>query len=495
MIKNKIFQTNGHYIDGFWENGDGKPFDSMNPVDGSIIWSGHEATDEEIARACKAAHIALASWANLSVENRAHYLQNFAQEIERKRSELAYLISLETGKPLWEAHTEVASVITKIPLSIQAYQERTAMKEIKTADSNALLRFKPHGLVAVFGAFNFPAHLSNGHIVPALLAGNTVVYKPSELTPAVGAFIAQCWHESGLPKGVLNVLQGSAESGKALLKEDIQAVYFTGSYQTGKQIHRFFSERPDIILALEMGGNNPLIIHEITDRKAALYNTLLSTVISAGQRCTCARRVMIPNNHEGDVFLSELIKAYQKLTIGSFTQQPEPFMGPVIGSYQAIQHLNAQQNLINQGGHSLLPMQSIKENSGFLTAGIIDMTNANEIIDEEIFAPLTQIYRFDTFEEAVYLANKTHYGLAAALFSDKQELFSFFYQHIRAGLINFNRPTTGASSHLPFGGVGASGNHRPSAYFAADYCSYPIASLEQSRLTLPPNLLPGIHLE
>ena len=484
-----------HYYGGHWTQGQGEIFVSKNPADGSIVWQGHSATTTEVALACEAAHLALPYWSSLDFETRADYMQHFAKEVETRRQELSYLIALETGKPLWEASTEVNAVIGKINLSIQAYQERNAEKQTSTAEANACLRYKPHGVVAVLGAFNFPAHLSNGHIVPALLAGNTVVYKPSELAPAVAQFIIQCWHESGLPKGVINCIQGKADCGKSLLSADIQGVYFTGSYRTGKQIHQHFGERPEVILALEMGGVNPLVIDEVKNIDAAVYHSLLSTMITAGQRCSCARRLYIPNNQFGERFLTHFVNSCKQLKVGRFTEQPEPFMGPVINSDHAKAHLKAQQELIEIGGKSLLTMSLLAENTGFLSPGIIDMTQIPKVPDEEIFAPFVQVFRYDDFDEALSLANQTRYGLVAGLLSDSLAHYQHFYKTIRAGLINWNRPTTGAVSSLPFGGIGCSGNHRPSAYFAADYCSYPIASLEQPQLTTPAQLLPGIVLE
>ncbi len=488
-------QSKGQYINGLWVKGKGTTLESINPAYGTLLWQGSNATADEIGAANHAAHQALLSWSDTSFEQRAQYARNFAQQIEKKRSQLALLISQETGKPLWESQTEVTAVIGKINLSIQAYLERTGEKQTITAEANACLRFKPQGVVVVLGAFNFPAHLSNGHIVPALIAGNTILYKPSEQAPAVAELIMQCWHDSGIPAGVINCLQGDYHCGTTLLSQDIQGVYFTGSYPTGKRIHQQFGDRPEVILALEMGGNNPLVIDEVSNIDAAVYQTILSAFITSGQRCTCARRVMIPNSHHGDAFLKRFIKACTSLKVGPFDNQPELFMGPVISYVQALKHLHSQKHLVDMGGESLLPMKLLTEYTGLLSPGIIDMTRAQNPPDEELFAPFVQIYRYNHFEEAIELANHTRYGLAAGLLSDSEENYQLFYQKIRAGLINWNRPTTGAASSLPFGGVGNSGNHRPSAYFAADYCSYPIASMEQPILSTPAQLLPGIVLE
>ena len=482
-----------NYINGNWSEGQGNPFTSTNPADNKIIWQGANSTEDEVLAACEAAHRALPAWANLDFSSRANHILNFSKQVESRRAELILLISTESGKPLWEAATEVAAVIGKASLSIQAYQERTAEKHTITPDATNSLRFKPHGVIAVLGPFNFPAHLSNGHIIPALLAGNTVVYKPSELTPAVAEFIVQCWHNSELPAGVINCIQGNADTAKALLDTDIQGVYFTGSYHTGRQINQRFSDRPDVILALEMGGNNPLVIDNVEHIQAAVYHTLLSTFITAGQRCTCARRLMIPDNSMGDLFLNHFLEAGSALRVGPFTHKPEAFMGPVISHAHALRHLNAQHALQKLGGRSLLTMNLLTESTGLLSPGIMDMTDVINPPDEEIFAPFVQVFRYQGFDHALLLANQTRYGLAAGLFSQDQDHYQQFYQTIRAGLINWNRPTTGAASSLPFGGIGRSGNHRPSAYFAADYCAYPIASLEQATLVMPETLLPGIE--
>ena len=482
------------YIEGHWVEGTGSQFTSINPANGTLIWEGTNASESEITAACDAAHSAFPKWARLDVATRTKHIQNFAKQVEVRRQELTLLIAQETGKPLWEAATEVGSVIAKVNLAIQAYQERTKEKQIMITEATGHLRYKPYGVVAVLGPFNFPAHLSNGHIVPALLAGNTIVYKPSELAPAVAEFILQCWHDSGLPAGVINCVQGGAACAKYLLRQDIQGVYFTGSYNTGLQINQYFSDKPEVILALELGGNNPLIIDKVENKTAAIYHTLLSTMITAGQRCTCARRVLIPDDEAGDQFLNQFITACKALRVGAYTNKPEPFMGPVISHEHALAHLQAQQSMKQAGGKILLTMSLLAENTGLLSPGIIDMTLVANPADEEVFAPLVQIYRYRNFEDALILANQTRYGLAAGLFSDNKDNYQQFYDTVRAGLINWNRPTTGAASNLPFGGIGRSGNNRPSAYFAADYCAYPIASLEQPQLSMPDTQLPGLNL-
>ncbi len=492
-MQTHVHLTGKHYIHNHWVDSKGSPFSSVNPANNNLLWQGCMATPHEVNNAFHAAQQSLPAWSLLSVDERANYMKEFAKQVELRRADLAEIISCESGKPHWEALTEVSAVIGKINISIEAYHERTAEKTTSTPDGSSCLRFKPHGVVAVLGAFNFPAHLSNGHIVPALLAGNTVIYKPSELTPAVAEVIMQCWHASHLPSGVINCIQGGSTTGQHLLEQDIQGVYFTGSYQTGKKINALFSDRPEVILALEMGGNNALVIDEVKDMNAALYISLLSTLMTAGQRCTCARRLLVPESSWGDTFLKEFISTCQTIKIGPHTELPEPFMGPIIRHEHALAHLQTQQQLIDLGGKSLLKMTLLKDKTGLLSPGIIDMTKVKNPPDDEIFAPFIQVYRYKNFKDAIHLANQTRYGLVAGLISDDPNHYQMFYNSIKAGLINWNKATTGAASNLPFGGVGLSGNHRPSAYFAADYCAYPVASQEQTALKMPEKKLPGVN--
>ncbi|MCO7554008.1 succinylglutamate-semialdehyde dehydrogenase [Metapseudomonas otitidis] len=484
-----------HYIAGAWQAGQGEAFDSLNPVTQESVWSGQGASAEQVEAAVAAARAAFPAWARLSLDARIAVLERFATTLKTRADELARCIGEETGKPLWESATEVTSMVNKVAISIQSYRERTGEKSGPLADATAVLRHKPHGVVAVFGPYNFPGHLPNGHIVPALLAGNAVVFKPSELTPKVAELTVQCWIEAGLPAGVLNLVQGGRETGVALAgNPGIDGLFFTGSSRTGNLLHQQFAGRPDKILALEMGGNNPLVVDEVADVDAAVYTIIQSAFISAGQRCTCARRLLVPVGAWGDALLARLVAVAASIQVGAFDAQPAPFMGSVISLDAARHLLKAQEHLIAQGATPLLAMSQPLETAALLTPGILDVTAVAERPDEEFFGPLLQVIRYDGFEAAMAEANATQYGLAAGLLSDSRELYQRFFIESRAGIVNWNKQLTGAASSAPFGGVGASGNHRASAYYAADYCAYPVASLESETLALPATLTPGVSL-
>lgn len=484
-----------HYIAGAWQVGQGEAFNSLNPVTQESVWSGQGASAEQVEAAVAAARAAFPAWARLSLDARIAVLERFAATLKTRADELARCIGEETGKPLWESATEVTSMVNKVAISIQSYRERTGEKSGPLADATAVLRHKPHGVVAVFGPYNFPGHLPNGHIVPALLAGNAVVFKPSELTPKVAELTVQCWIEAGLPAGVLNLVQGGRETGVALAgNPGIDGLFFTGSSRTGNLLHQQFAGRPDKILALEMGGNNPLVVDEVADVDAAVYTIIQSAFISAGQRCTCARRLLVPVGAWGDALLARLVAVAASIQVGAFDSQPAPFMGSVISLDAARHLLKAQEHLIAQGATPLLAMSQPLETAALLTPGILDVTAVAERPDEEFFGPLLQVIRYDGFEAAMAEANATQYGLAAGLLSDSRELYQRFFIESRAGIVNWNKQLTGAASSAPFGGVGASGNHRASAYYAADYCAYPVASLESETLALPATLTPGVSL-
>ena len=483
------------YIAGAWQPGQGEAFESLNPVTQDVIWSGRGASAAQVDAAVAAARQAFAAWATRSLDERISVLEAFAVSLKEHADELARCIGEETGKPLWESATEVTSMVNKVAISIQSYRERTGEKSGPLGDATAVLRHKPHGVVAVFGPYNFPGHLPNGHIVPALLAGNAVVFKPSELTPKVAELTVKCWIEAGLPAGVLNLLQGARETGIALAANTgIDGLFFTGSSRTGNALHQQFAGRPDKILALEMGGNNPLIVDQVQDVEAAVYTVIQSAFISAGQRCTCARRLLVPEGAWGDTFLTRLVEVSATIQVGAFDQQPAPFMGSVISLAAAQALLDAQEHLLATGAVALLEMTQPAAQSALLTPGILDVSDVADRPDEELFGPLLQVIRYADFDAAIVEANATQYGLAAGLLSDSQARYQQFWLQSRAGIVNWNKQLTGAASSAPFGGVGASGNHRASAYYAADYCAYPVASLEAEQLTLPASLTPGIKM-
>ncbi len=449
---------------------------SHEPATGAELWRGKIGNvDAEVA----AARDAWPRWAAAPLSDRVAKLRGFANRVRADTEELADLIARETGKPLWEARTEVETVINKVDISVRAYGERTAQRRVdgKPGTRNAL-RHKPHGVLAVLGPYNFPAHLPNGHIVPALLAGNAVVFKPSEKTPAVGEMLHAIYRRAGIPDGVIRIVQGGAEVGKALSAHpDIDGLLFTGSAQTGVALNRQFASRPDKILALEMGGNNPIILWDTHDLHSAAVLVVQSAFLSAGQRCTAARRLIIKDELY-DIFVPLLKKLTDRLVIGDPHGEPAPFMGPVIDNDVADGLTESFLALMSHGGKPIRHMTRPVGGRPFLSPGIIDVSDMAERPDIELFGPLLQVIRVPDFSTAIAEANNTRFGLSAALIGGTPEQYNEFWANSRAGVVNWNATTNGATSAAPFGGIGLSGNHRPSAYYAADYCAYPVVSSE-----------------
>jgi len=449
---------------------------STEPATGAVLWRGASGdAAHEVAKA----RAAWPAWAARPLAVRIETLRRFANTVRSRIDAFADLIARETGKPLWEARTEVESVINKVDISVTAYSERTAQRRFEGAlGAKSAVRHKPHGVLAVLGPFNFPAHLPNGHIVPALLAGNAVVFKPSEKTPATGAFLVDCFHAAGVPEEAIRLLVGGPDEGRALAAEPgIDGLLFTGSARAGMALHRQFADTPSKILALELGGNNPLVVWDTPDIASAATIAVQSAYMSAGQRCTAARRLIVKDGaHEP--LIEEIGRMIDRIIVDQPHADPQPFMGPVIDNATADQVQERFLDLIMKGGRAIKQMARRDNALPFLSPALIDMTGVSNRPDEEIFGPVLQVIRVADFDAALAEANNTRFGLSASLVSGSPELYDRFWGSVRAGVINWNRPTNGAPSNAPFGGVGLSGNHRPSAYYAADYCAYPVTSSE-----------------
>ena len=481
-----------HLLGDEWVDDGTHVFESVSPVTGRVLWQGPAAGVDQISLAVMAARGAFYDWRRLSFAERASYVLRFIDRIEAQRDELAMVIHEETGKPFWESKTEIATMIAKAAVSIKAYEERTGQRDAELGGDQLALTHRPIGVFTVLGPYNFPGHLPNGHIIPALLAGNTIVFKPSELTPLFGERMVQCWVDAGLPAGVVNLVQGGAGAGQLLASaDDIDGLLFTGSSRTGHAIHKAFGGHPEKMLALEMGGNNPLILDQVANVSAAVYIIIQSAYISAGQRCTCARRLIVLRSLENEVLVSALVEAIKRIQVG---YDDNCFMGPVVSNQAAERVMSFFAGLEKAGARVLKPVERPDATKALLKPGLVDITTMQTRNDEECFGPLLQLEWVDTLEDAINSANNTCYGLSAGLLSDNSEAWEHFKADIRAGIVNLNRPLTGASGMAPFGGVGASGNYRPGAYYAADYCAYPMASMCSELVALPDILAPGIEL-
>ncbi len=482
-----------NFIAGEWVAGEGQAWQRHSPGDGGLIWSGQWASVPQAEQAVAAARQAFPQWAETSLNDRIDMCRHFAAMVGERKEELARLIAYEVGKPLWEARTEVAAAIAKVDNSIDAIMKRRWTTTQQLGDYQAVTRFRPHGVMFVIGPFNFPAHVPGGHIIPALLAGNTVVFKPSEHVSAVGQWLTQVWMAAGVPSGVFNLLHGAADISTAVVDHpDVAGILFTGSYRVGASLHRRLAGQPERVLALEMGGNNALVVHGTSDYTAAAITCILSAYLSSGQRCTCTRRLILSGAETYQAVVDELQRMVPQIQCGLPLDENQPFMGPLIHAAAAQQMLAAQQELVAAGATPLVALEQDDRSAALLRPGLLTVAEHQEIDDCEHFGPLLMVQQAGDLDEAIAMAGDTRFGLSAGFIGDRVEDFHYFLHRVRAGVVNWNRQTTGASGKLPFGGVGFSGNHQPSGYFAADYCSYPIASLESHELSEAHKPVPGL---
>ena len=452
---------------------------SYEPATGEELWRGAHG---DVDRIVESARQAWPQWAAQPLANRIETMRRFVNEVRKDQDEFAELIARETGKPLWEAKTETEAVIAKVEISVRAYADRTGQRKLDSAlQGTAALRHKPHGVMAVLGPYNFPAHLPNGHMIPALIAGNAVILKPSEKTPAVGEKLVQLLNRAGIPEGVVQLLIGGPDEGKAMVAHpDVNGVLFTGSAQVGIAINKKLATDPGKIVALEMGGNNPIVLWDTPLLSDAAALVIQSAFTTAGQRCTAARRLIVKADMY-DAAVAEVKKLTDRIIVGAPFDEPQPFMGPVIDNQVADQLTESFVYLLSNGGKAIKHMRRLRDDLPFVSPAIIDVTNMSERPDVELFGPLLQVVRVDDFDEAIAEANNTRFGLSASLIGGTPKQYNRFWANIRAGIVNWNRPTNGASSAAPFGGIGYSGNHRPAAFYAADYCAYPVTSTEMEQ--------------
>ncbi|MGF7155806.1 succinylglutamate-semialdehyde dehydrogenase [Novosphingobium gossypii] len=457
---------------------------SHDPSTGAEVWRGDVAdVDDVVSRARRA----WPSWAAQPLSTRMELMRRVANEVRKDADKLATCIAREVGKPLWEARAEVDSVIAKVEVAIRAYAERTAQRRLDSALQGAMaVRHKPHGVLVVLSPFNYPAHLANAHIVPALIAGNAVIFKPSERAPATGEMLTRLFHRAGVPAAALQFAPGGPAEGAALVAhEGIDGVLFTGSAANGIAINRRLAGRPDRMVALEMGGNNAMVVWDTPKLTDAAALVIQSAFATSGQRCTAARRLIVKDTMY-DALMAEVKALADRVIVGAPFDEPAPFMGPVIDGAAADGLTESFLYLLSHGGRAIKHLVRAHDSLPFLCPAIIDVTGVKDRPDVELFGPILQVIRVSDFDQAIAEANASRYGLAASLVGGTPQEYNRFWANVRAGIVNWNRPTIGPSHSAPMGGVGLSGNHRPTGFYAADYCAYPVASgeMEQPRAVI-----------
>lgn len=468
-------------------------FTSISPVDGTTLWSGGLASNAVICDVFSSSAVARDQWRQLTTDARIAIARRYAEILHQRKDEIASLITDETGKLPSEAAGEVSASIAKVKWSIEAITHRRSETTIAPSDTSGKnpvrrIRYSPLGVTLVLGPFNFPLHLPGGQIIPALLAGNSVVFKPSEQSTAVGAWMTDAWSAAGLPDDVLQMIVGGVDVAKAAIdRPEVAAVFLTGSRIAGQSIHRQLAGRPEVLLALELGGNNPVVVDATADPVSVANHVSYSAFVSSGQRCTCARRAVFVKGSDADRQLEALIAKTHSLTPGMPRDAIQPDLGPLVSADAAIAVKNTYDELIAMGCHSIIPLSIDSDHPSLVSPAIVDASKLSRdqaavLGSMEWFGPLLVIFQASSLEEAFQIAAKTPYGLAASLLGGNRDDFQRFVDQVGAGVVNWNGPTTGAAGNLPFGGRGYSGNHRPAGYFAIDFCNEPVSSIENVAL-------------
>lgn len=458
---------------------------SLEPATGARLWSGPVS---DIDGCVAIARAAWPRWAMLSQADRNELARRIIREMRLLGDDLVHLLARETGMPLWEAQGEVNAALARVDIMIRAQGERCAQRRLDNGIAGVTAtRHKPHGVLAVISPCSQPLLVPVGQILPALMAGNVVLFKPSDKAPAVGEAIVQCALRAGVPEGVLQLVVGGAAEGQALaLHEEIDGLLFAGSAPVGQGLARSYAGRPDRMLRLDLGGNNPLVVWDTPLVQDAAMLIVQSAFLGAGQRCTAARRLIVKESMAQPLIGAVKALADRIICGGSF-DEITPYMGPVSDLAAADGLTQSFIWLMSNGARPIRHLARLHGDLPFLTPGIIDVTDMARRPDVELFGPLLQVIRVGDFDEAIAVANDTHFGLTAGLIGGNPQLYGQFWAQARAGLIHWNRPTTVDLPSAPAGGLGISGNLRPGGFYAADSCAFPVASAEAEY----PRAMPG----
>ncbi|KAA1259995.1 N-succinylglutamate 5-semialdehyde dehydrogenase [Rubripirellula obstinata] len=468
-------------------------FTSISPINGQTLWTGETTSNAVIGDVFASSAVAADRWKQQSIDARIAIVRRYAEILQQRKGEIASLITSETGKLPSEAAGEVSASIAKVKWSIEALSDRrseTIVTPNHGADADPVrrIRYSPLGVTLVLGPFNFPLHLPGGQIIPALLAGNSVVFKPSDQSTAVGAWMTEAWSAAGLPSGVLQMIVGGIEVAQAAIdRPEVAAVFLTGSRTAGQSIHRQLAGRPEVLLALELGGNNPIVVDATADPASVANHVSYSAFVSSGQRCTCARRAVFVEGVNTEQQFSALVEKTLSLKVGMPDNDPPPQLGPLVSADAAASLKQTYDDLIAMGCRAIVPLSIDPGHPSLVSPAIVDATElSSEQTDAlgamEWFGPLLAVVEAANLEDAFQVASRTPYGLAASLLGGTCDDFQRLVDQVGAGVVNWNGPTTGAAGNLPFGGRGHSGNHRPAGFFAVDFCNEPVSSIETDAL-------------
>lgn len=471
----------GDYIGGRFVEPSGAALTSHNPARMLEPVFSTRADPARARAACEKAAEAALGWAALSMSARREVLHRFRAALADAEEALAEAITLEMGKIRSEARAEVQALLARFAL-VEDQVEKDLRSGRLTGHPGEALHYHPHGVVAVLGPFNFPLHLCHAHVVPALLLGNCVVVKPSDVTPLCGQRYAEAAHAAGFPAGVFNLVQGGGAVGAALVEhEAVHGLAFTGSWATGRRIAEAALDRPEMLVALEMGGKNTCVVLDDADIRQAAHEIVIGGYLTTGQRCTCTDLVMV-HTRRMEALSQALLAVLRELTFGD-PDEPASFAGPLATDAGRIRYLEALRRA-REGGAEVLLEGGEKPGGAYVLPSLHRLQPGVPGIpgytDEELFGPDLCLIPIADEAEAIERLEALPYGFATSVFTQERARFDVFLWEVRTGLLNLNRGTNKASPRLPFLGVKRSGNFRPAGGWAARNLVYPVAELENA---------------
>jgi len=460
-----------NYIDGEWRGSD-RTFESLNPANSKeTVGTAPLSTAQDVNDAVAAAKHAYESWREWSWVKRAEVVDNFAQLIKRDVEEMSRLVTRECGKPINEGRADVvealhmAQYIAGLGRMPNGY---TISSEVSAKD--AFILKKPKGVIACITPWNFPIAIPLWVVLPSVLAGNTVVFKPSEETPMCGHKLMELFHEAGFPKGVINLIQGTGEeAGDPMVKhKDVAAILFTGSRAVGKYIQQAAAADMYKFAATEMGGKNATLVLDDANMDIAVNACVLGAFKTSGQRCVSTSRIIIDKKIEPE-FTKRYLEQVGRIRVGNGLEE-STFMGPLINPEGVEKWKFHNQKAREEGAQVLIEGKELTDGGlecgNFVSPFVYRFDNYKKnsfVLREEAFSPHVAIIPVDGMEEAVEVYNDTDYGLAMAVITEDYRKWRWVRDHAEYGLGYVNLPSIGAEVHLPFGGVKASGNGHPGA--------------------------------
>ena len=470
----------GCFLSGVWTPGEGAPITSHDPSRGhDAVWTGASASLEQVDEAVDAARGAFESWAERSPEERAAFFDGLPDLLVQHAGRLADAMTAEMGKPLREARAEAGSLAAKVHVSAIA---RDALPDFALPNAPGESRWRPLGAMAVIGPYNYPVHLLHTHVAPALLAGNTVVVKPSEITPWTGQIYAEIMAELGLPAGVFNLVQGGGQIGAALAAHPgCSGLAFTGSWATGRRILEANLDHPHKLVALEMGGRNVAVVLDDADLHQTVHELVVGSCLTTGQRCTATSRVVVQSGIAPRL-IPALKRALEQVRPGD-PRKDDTLMGPLASAAARTRYVEALERLATRSAEALIA-PATEPGGAWVTPSLHQCTSPDEgwraYIEHEFFGPDIALEVVGDAEEALERVRWSPYGLSMSVFTADEARFEWFVSRAPSGIFNWNRSTNNASGLLPFGGVGRSGNFRPAGSTGALYCAHSIAVLRKA---------------